>query len=118
MMLDRLEKKVMMTLCVEMKSKDTILISPLDLLKMVGVENLSISRLEKIVRDLSTDGYFDLVYSDRRGETVYCISLMEKGKGYLRSETQRKRNLFSRLLLTIGFAIVSFLVGLILKKIF
>ncbi len=117
-MLDRIEKKVVLTLCNELKDKTAILISPLDLLKMVGVENLTISRLEKIINDLSTDGYFDLVYSDRRGETVYCISLLERGKGFLRSEKQRKRNLVARLFLTIGFAIVSFLVGLILKKIF
>ena len=117
-MLERLEKKVMLTLCNELKDKDAILISPIDLLKIVGAENLSISRLERIVGDLSTDGYFDLVYSDRRGETIYCISILEKGKGYLRSEKQRKRNLLARLFFTIGFAIVSFLVGLILKKIF
>ena len=117
-MLERLESKVLFALCCELKEKDAILISPIDLLKIVGAENLSLSRLEKIVKDLSTDGYFDLIYSDRRGETVYCISVLEKGKGYLRSEKQRKRNLFARLFLTIGFAVISFLVGLILKKIF
>ncbi len=118
MMLDRLEKKVMTTLCNELKEKQAILISPMDLIKIVGTENLSTSRLEKIINDLSMDGYFDLVYSDRRGETVYCISLLGKGKSYLRNERQTKRNLLSRLFLTIGFAIVSFLVGVILKKIF
>ena len=117
-MLERIEKKVVLTLCNELKERSAILISPLDLLKMVGVENLSLSRLEKIINDLKTDGYFDLVYSDRRGETVYCISILERGKGFVRGEKQRKRNLVARLLLTIGFAIVSFLVGLILKKIF
>ena len=118
MMLDRIEKKVVLTLCKELKDRSAILISPLDLLKMVGVENLAISRLEKIVSDLKTDGYIDLVYSDRRGERVFCISLLERGKGFLRSERQKRRNLFARLILTIGFAIVSFLVGVILKKIF
>ena len=117
-MLDRLEKKVMTTLCGEMKGKDVILISPLDLIKMVGDDNLSVSRLEKIVCDLSTDGYFDLIYSDRRGETIYCIAILAKGKGFLRSQKQMKRSLLSRLFLTIGFAIISFLVGVILKKIF
>ena len=117
-MLDRLERKVMLTLCTELKDKSAILISPTDLLKIVGTENLSLSHLEKIIGDLSMDGYFDLVYSDRRGETVFCISILEKGKGFLRSEKQRKRNLLARLFLTIGFAIVSFLVGIILKKIF
>ncbi len=117
-MLERSERKVLSTICSQLKEKEAILISPVDLLKIIGEENLSISRLEKIVKDLGTDGYFDLIYSDRRGETVYCISFLEKGKGYLRSEKQRKRNLFARLFLTIGFAVISFLVGLILKKIF
>ena len=117
-MLDRLERKVMETLCHQLKDKSAILISPTDLLKIVGAENLSLSQLEKVVCDLSMDGYFDLIYSDRRGETVYCICILERGKGFLRSEKQRKRNLLARLFLTIGFAIVSFLVGVILKKIF
>ncbi len=117
-MLDRLEKKVMTTLCKELREKPAILISPIDLLKIVGEESLSLSHLEKILCDLSTDGYFDLVYSDRRGETIYCISILEKGKCYLRNEKQMKRNLLSRLFLTIGFAIISFLVGVILRKIF
>ena len=117
-MLERLEKKVLSTLVYELKEKSAILISPLDLVKIVNEESLSISRLEKIINDLSVDGYFDLVYSDRRGETVYCISLLEKGKGFLRSEKQRKRNLLARLFLTIGFAFISFLVGVILRKIF
>ena len=117
-MLERLEKKVLSTIICELKGKDAILIRPLDLIKMVNEEALSLSRLEKIVSDLSTDGYFDLIYSDRRGEIVYCISVLERGKGFLRSEKQRKRNLLARLFLTVTFAFISFLVGVILKKIF
>ena len=117
-MLTRLENKVMTILCNLCKEKQSILVSPIDLIKIIGTENLVLSKLEKIIKDLSTDGYFDLVYSDRRGETVYCITLSEKGKGYIRNESMAKRNLIVRFLLTIGFAILSFLVGIILKKIF
>lgn len=118
MMLTRLENKVMINLYKECKDKSSILISPIDLIKIVGSENLTLSKLEKIIKDLSADGYFDLIYSDRHGETVYCITLLEKGKGYLRSESIAKRNLIARFVLTIGFAILSFIVGIILKKIF
>ncbi len=117
-MLSRLEGKVLHALLKVCKEKEAILISPIDLLKIVGAEHLTLSGLEKIVKDLNTDGYFDLVYSDRRGEEVFCITLLDKGKGYIRSENQEKRNLIKRLGLTIGFAILSFLVGIILKKIF
>ena len=117
-MLSRLENKVLTSLIKVCNQKGAILISPIDLLKIVGVENLTLSQLEKIIEDLRLDGYFDLVYSDRRGEKVFCITLYEKGKGYIRSESIEKRNLIKRLTLTIGFAILSFLVGIILKKIF
>ena len=62
--------------------------------------------------------YFDLVYSDRRGEKVFCITLLEKGKSYFRKEKIERQNLVKRFFLTIGFAVLSFLVGVILRKIF
>ena len=117
-MLSRLESKVMLGLLEMCNKKQAILVSPIDLLKIVGTENLTLSELEKTLQDLCTDGYFDLVYSDRHGEKVFCITLLEKGKGYLRSESLEKRNLIKRFVLTIGFAILSFIVGIILKKIF
>ena len=118
MMLSRLENKVLVSLLNVCKEKGAVLISPIDLLKIIGTEHLTLSELEKTLKDLSTDGYFDLVYSDRRGEKVFCITLLEKGKGYIRSESIEKRNLIKRFALTIGFAILSFLVGIILRKIF
>ena len=117
-MLSRLENKVLINLLNVCKEKQAILISPIDLLKIIGTEHLTLSQLEKILNDLSTDGYFDLVNSDRRGEKVFCITMLEKGKGYIRSEHLEKRNLIKRFTLTIGFAFLSFLVGIILKKIF
>ena len=117
-MLSRLENKVLVSLLTACKEKGAILISPIDLLKIIGTEHLTLSELEKMLKDLSIDGYFDLVYSDRRGEKVFCITLSEKGKGYIRSENIEKRNIIKRFCLTIGFAILSFVVGIILKKIF
>ena len=117
-MLSRLESKVLISLIKASKERGAILISPIDLLKIVSAEHLTLSQLETTLNNLSTDGYFDLVLSDRRGEKVFCITLLEKGKGYIRSESIEKRNLIKRFALTIGFAILSFLVGIILKKIF
>ena len=117
-MLSRSEDKVMSVLFNESKDKSAYLISQADLLKMSGLETLTISGLDKVVKDLSVDGYFDLVYSDRRGETVYCITLTEKGKGYERNAKLIKRNLIYKLIVTISFALLSFVFGLILKAIF
>ena len=116
-MLNKAETRVMSALYEECKDKRSALVSPADLLRKAGGEQ-TLSGVEKIVNDLAADGYFDLVYSDRRGETVYCVSLTEKGKGFPRSVKLMRRNLIFRLGLTVALAVLSFLVGLILKAIF
>ncbi|MBE5753913.1 MAG: hypothetical protein E7340_01065 [Clostridiales bacterium] len=116
-MLNRVESKVMLALFSECKDKSAILISPTDLVKLIDGK-VTESGVEKIMQDLSSDGYFDLIYSDRRGETVYCVTLLEKGKGYLRNLKVMKRTLVFRLCVTIVLAFVSFIIGLILKAIF
>ena len=117
-MLTKNEDRVMSVLFKECRDRRSYLVSQVDLLKMSGIDALTLTELDKVVRDLSVDGYFDLVYSDRRGETVYCISLTEKGRGYQRSAKLIKRNLIYRLIVTVGFAVLSFIFGLILKAIF
>ena len=117
-MLNKLENKVMRALFGECREKKSILIAPTDLIKICGTEDLTLTKIEKIVNDLSMDGYFDLIYSDRRGETVYCVTLTEKGKGYMRNQKVVRRNLLFRLIVTIALAVVSFIIGLILKAIF
>ncbi len=117
-MLSKQENKVMEKIYRECKEKDALLISPSDLKVIVGDSAISETQLDKIVSDLSTDGYFDLVYSDRRGEKVYCISLLEKGKGYFRNKIVMKRNLVYRIMLSASLALFSFIIGLILRKIF
>ena len=117
-MLNKTENKVMTALIKICKDKTSSLVSPMDLLSVVGRKDFSLSALERVMNDLAADGYFDLVYSDRRGETVYCLTLTKKGKGFNRDRINFKRNLIFRLLLTVGLAVVSFIIGLILKKIF
>ena len=117
-MLSKVEKRVMSVIYAECNDKHSLLVSPADLKQIIGDSGLTLSALEKIVGDLSSDGYFSLVYSDRHGETVFCIELTEKGKGYLRSNKIFRRNLIFRFSLSIILALFSFLIGLILKAIF
>ncbi len=117
-MLNRSEKKVMDALFNECSEKGATLVSPSDLYAIVGSENLSVKDVDEIVNALHLDGYFDLVYSDRHGESIYCITLTEKGKGFARSNKIMKRNLLFRIGLSATLAVFSFLIGLILKAIF
>lgn len=117
-MLESSKKKILVFISQLCKERQSVLISPIDLRNNVGTEKLSQTEFEKQVEELSKEGFFDIVYSDRRGEKVYCITLLEKGKGYFRKERIERQNLVKRFFLTIGFAVLSFLVGVILKKIF
>ena len=117
-MLTKAENKVMYTLFTECKNKKALLISPIDLINIIGDKTITQTKLEKIISDLYMDGYFDLIYSDRHGERVYCITLTERGKGYMRGQKVMRRNLLFRLCLTVGLAFLSFIIGLILKAIF
>lgn len=116
-MLTRTENRVMGAIYSATKGK-AALISPADLIRLSGVEGLTLKSVEEIVKNLAYDGYFDLVYSDRKGETVYCVTLTEKGKGFPRSGKMLKRTLIFRLGLTVCLAVFSFLLGLLLKAIF
>ena len=117
-MLNKTESRVMKALCLEGMSKGSYLISPTDLKRLSGIENIDEPVLDKLMADLCSDGYFDLVYSDRHGEKIYCVILTSKGKGYLRGERNKKRNLLFRLSLSVILAVVSFIVGIILKALF
>ena len=117
-MLSKSENKVMRALIKMCGEKSSLLVSPVDLLSVLGNKELSQTNLEKIIQDLCSDGYFDLVYSDRRGEKVYCITILQKGQGYMRNQLLMRRNLVFRLALSVVLAVISFLIGLILKAIF
>lgn len=90
----------------------------MDIIRLVGDSKLSQTQMAEIVSDLHKDGYFDIIYSERRGETIYCISLTEKGKAFQRNSKTMKRNVLFKVCLSFALAVFSFLVGLILRAIF
>ncbi len=115
-MLSKAENKVMGAIYCRCKNKKTALIEKSSLPTFPGENGKE--KLDKIVNDLYIDGFFDLVYTERHGEKVYCISLTEKGKGYPRIAKLVRRTLIFKLAVSVGFAIFSFVLGLILKAIF
>lgn len=74
--------------------------------------------LEKQLLGLQAEGYFDLIPSDRKGEKVYVISLTNKGGNFPQEQRKQRRQLVFRVLFTLCGAVASFLIGLILRRIF
>lgn len=77
-MLTKSEAAVMNEVYSRCKGKSSVLVCPTDLLNGIKGKRINSSRLEKTLIALSQDGYLDMIYSDRHGETVYCLSLTEK----------------------------------------
>jgi len=117
-MLSKTENRIMSFISEWGKEKPSLLINPTDFINQLGFKGMTSAQLELSLEALSSDGYFDLVYSDRHGERVYCISVTNKGKLFKRNGQKIKRNLIYKLIVTVGFAILSFIIGLILKAIF
>ncbi len=117
-MLSKLENKVMYAIYNKCRNKSSVLINKSSLIRLAGEGEKAEQKLDEIVKDLYTDGYFDLVYTERQGEKVYCITLTEKGKGFPRVAKVVRRTLAFKLVVTVGFAVLSFVLGLILKAIF
>lgn len=117
-MLNKTERKLLHALNEVCGKRQTFLVSPIDLIKISSVKELNTEKLDRVLTELYMDGYFDLIVTDRHGEKVYCITLTEKAKGYERSVKVFKRNIIFRVCLTTALAVFSFLIGVILKRIF
>jgi hypothetical protein len=74
--------------------------------------------LEKGLQSLVIEGYFDVLSSQRKGEKMYVITLTNLGLSFLREHHNKRRNVALKLGWSILSAVIAFLVGLLLKKIF
>lgn len=118
-MLNAREDAVMTAVLRFCGTRGCTLVSPQDLLAALKKrEGFTEDKLDRVLSALEMDDYLDVIYSDRKGERVYCVTLHAKGLGYLRSKQVQKRNLIFRIGVTVALAAVSFVIGLILRAIF
>lgn len=104
------------TLCHE---KGVCLISPTELLALLPPRRKwTEERVEKILGELALDEYFELLSSERKGEKMYVISLRANGYAFKRYFAQMRRDAAVKIFWAVASAVVAFLVGLILKRIF
>ena len=118
-MLNRRENEVMNAVYSLCHEKGVCLISPAELLAILSVrKKYTEERLEDVLHQLALDDYFELLSSERKGEKMYVISLRTKGYAYKRCSLQQKRDIAVKLLWVVTSAVVAFLVGLLLRRIF
>lgn len=122
MLNDKLNKKedeVMNAVFTLANGKESFLVSPFEIIALLPPKaSYDEEKLEGVLRALELDGYFELIFSDRKGEKTYVIHMKPAGLAYKRSDYQRKRGLYIKLGVTAAGAVLSFAIGMILKAIF
>lgn len=118
-MLSKRENEIMNAVYALCHEKGVCLVSPAELLALLPLrKNYTEENLEELLRQLALDDYFELLFSERKGEKMYVLSLRTKGQAYKRCSIQQKRDVAVKMLLAVASAVVAFVVGLILKRIF
>lgn len=111
-MLSRLENSVLKAIIVSCGDKHSCIIAAGKLLHYMPYKiNGDLTKLNHVLKCLEYDGYFEVIYSVRRGEMVYCITLKQRGRAYLREKALIKRDVITRVILAVASAIITFLVG-------
>lgn len=118
-MLSRRENEVMRAVYSLCEKQGICLISPAELLAALPPrKKFDEAQVEKILNALAIDDYFQLLFSERKGEKMYVISLHAGGYAYKRCELQRRRGWVGKITWAVVSAVIAFAVGWILKKIF
>ena len=118
-MLSKCEDEIMRAVYDLCDGTDGCLISPAEILSLLpSKRKYGYEKIDVVLRDLSRDGYFDLISSERRGEKMYVINLKEAGFSYKRTIAQRRRDIAFRVTLAFIGALSTFVFGLIIKSIF
>ena len=97
------------------------LVSPADLKRLLPIkerEKYSEEALEKTLRALELDDYFELLSSDRKGEKMYVITLHANGFAYRRQNEKMKRDVAVKLVWAVLSAVLAFIASVLLRLIF
>ena len=118
-MLSKREKLILQYILEKAEEKETCLISPNELIHSIEHKYpCSSIELQQLLDGLVQENYISVINSDKNGKLVYCITLLGKGKSFERDEKNIKKGWIKAISRTVILAVISFIVGLILKLIF
>jgi DNA-binding MarR family transcriptional regulator len=118
-MLSIKEKKIMKYILKECGENDTCLLLPIDIEHALAPKfRVNQIEVQALLDGLVQENYINLVNSDKNGELIYCISVLPKGKSFHREQHNVKKSWANAIVRTVLLAVLSFIVGIILKAIF
>ena len=117
--LNKRENEVMNAVFELSCGKERFLLAPCELKAVLPAKGkYDNAALDRLLRGLALDGYFELVESERKGEPVYVIHMREAGLSYRRQDYQRRRSVMFRWGVAAVGAVITFLIGILLRAIF
>ena len=117
-MLSKKEKVLMNHIFKKCEDRESILITPEELEnKLKPRYDVSRKELEDLLEGLVLDRYITMILSDKNGKPIYCISLDKKGESYERDKEHERKTLIKLVVRTVLLAILSTVVGVVLKLI-
>jgi hypothetical protein len=94
------------------------LIAPFELLARIPYTvKFKENDLEPTMEALSLDGYFEYELANKKGDSVYLITLKEKGMAYEREKKNDRKKIYKRIVTTILFAVLGYVVKVIISAI-
>lgn len=118
-MLSRKQKLLMKVIYSHAIQKEGVcLIRPIDLLKEIPLSSdFKREELESNLKALISEDFFEMIKTDKKGEEYYCITLHQNGYAFSRQIAAEKRAIKFKIILTVGGAILTFILGKILTSI-
>ena len=113
-MLNRKTKQLMKAIYYKAVEKDgTCLISQNDLLSSMPYSfQFKKSDLAPALKALVSEGYFELITTEKKGEEYYCITLQKGGYDFAYQIAKEKRQVRMKIALTVSGAVLSFIIGI------
>ena len=79
---------------------------------------ITTAELEDIMYSLAKDNYLEFVASESKNGYYYCITLKGKAITLKKDLIKQKKEFWLTMLKTVGLAVFSFVIGILLKTIF
>ena len=116
--LNKKEREVLQAVLTLANGKERLLVAPEEILALLPPKReYDLEKLEAVLKDLEMDGYFELVFSDRKGEKMYVFHIQAAGLNYKRADKQLKRSVYFRWGVVAIGAVISAVIGIIIKAI-
>lgn len=110
-MLSRKERTLLACLHERCSARGGCLIMKEELLRLMQKKTaISAQELERLLKDLESDDYVDVVESERDDLLYYCVTLHTKGVYYKREIENLKRQIFFKVVLTVATALLGVLI--------